>query len=159
MRVHDDIDMRGRLILQKRNAANEIIEELTAHNTIVLSGRDLVAKQFINEPIEPISHVAVGTGSTEVKATDTALASELFRKPINDIDPSVHLTTTSDNKKKVMITADLDFSEANGALTEAGLFNAEDASDPNGVMYNRVVFPPINKTTDFKLTLIWEIVF
>ena len=47
------------------------------------------------------------------------------------------------------------FGEANGALTEAGLFNAAAA----GVMYNRVVFPPINKTADFKLTLIWEIIF
>jgi hypothetical protein len=156
MFISDTLDMQGRLTLQQRNAADEILAEIEANNSIVLSGRDLVAKMFINEPITPISHVAVGTGNLAVNpASDTGLQAELFRKPINPIDPSQHLTTTGDNKKKVTITAELDFSEANGALTEAGLFNAES----DGVMYNRVVFPPINKTTDFKLTLIWEVLF
>jgi hypothetical protein len=156
MNICDALEMKGRLTLQKRNAANEMIEAIEANNSIVLDGRDLVAKLFINEPIAPISHVAVGTGATPVDpAADTELGTELFRKAINPIDPSQHLVTTDENKKKVTITAELDFNEANGALTEAGLFNA----DSGGVMYNRVVFPPINKTTDFKLTLIWEIIF
>jgi len=156
MNISDTLDMRGRLTLQQRNAAGQILAEIDAHNSIVLSGRDLVAKMFINEAIDPISHVAVGTGNAAVNpAADTGLQAELFRKAINPIDPSQHLTTTGDNKKKVTITAELDFNEGNGALTEAGLFNAES----EGVMYNRVVFPPINKTTDFKLTLIWEVIF
>ncbi len=156
MKVSEAIDMQGRLILQKRNSTNEILEEIALKNDIVLSGRDLVAKLFINEAIDPISHIAVGTGTTNVDPTaNTTLENELFRKSIAPIDPSQHLTTTGDNKKKVTITAELDFSEANGALTEAGLFNAE----TGGVMYNRVVFPTINKTSDFKLTLLWEITF
>lgn len=156
MKMHEDIGMKGRLTLQIHDATEKVCSEVTVENSIVLSGRDLVAKQFINETIDPISHIAVGTGSASVDpAADTHLDNELFRKPINPIDPSVHLTTTSENKKKVMITSELDFSEGNGALTEAGLFNAGTA----GVMYNRVVFPPINKTIDFKLTLIWEIIF
>ncbi|HEX2898148.1 MAG TPA: hypothetical protein VHS96_00360, partial [Bacteroidia bacterium] len=85
----------------------------------------------------------------------SALGTELFRKTINPINPALHIATTNDNKKKVTISCDLDFSEGNGALTEAGLFNAA----LGGVMYNRVVFPPVNKTTDFKLTIIWEITF
>ena len=88
-------------------------------------------------------------------AANSQLESELFRKEINPIDITKDLTTTNDNKKKVMITAELDFNEGNGALTEAGLFNA----DSGGIMYNRVVYLPINKTSDFKLTLIWEIIF
>ena len=156
MKYADQMDLKGRLRLQMRNAAGEIVEAFQASNSIVLSGRDLVAKQFVAEPIDPISHVGVGTGATPVDpAGDTALESELFRKPIGPIDPTVHLTTTEDDRKKVVITAELDFNEGNGALTEAGLFNA----DSDGVMYNRVVFLPINKTTDFKLTLLWEIVF
>lgn len=156
MKHVDALDMKGRLTLQKLDARGEIVEQLAADNSIVLSGRDLVAKLFINETIDPISHVAVGTGPSAVNpAADVKLQTELFRKPINPLDPTQHLSTTSDNKKKVVITAELDFNEANGALTEAGLFNAASA----GVMYNRVVFPPINKTADFKLTLIWEIVF
>jgi hypothetical protein len=136
--------------------SNQIVEQISANNNIVLSGRDLVAKLFINEQIAPISHVAVGTGTTKVDPkTDTNLNTELFRKAITKIDPTQNLTTTIDGKKKVKITTELDFNEANGALTEAGLFNA----NAGGVMYNRVVFPAINKTNDFKLTLIWEILF
>ena len=162
MKTRDTLDIKGRLTLQMRNAANEIVREVAANNSIVLSGRDLVAKQFINETIAPISHVAVGTGFTPVDpAADNQLENEIeispgiFRKAINQIDPSVHLTTTADNRKKVLITAELAAEQGNAALTEAGLFN----SDTGGVMYNRVVFPEINKTTDFTLTLIWEILF
>ena len=79
----------------------------------------------------------------------------MFRKDIIPIVPTEHLIDTEDGKKKVFISAELDFTEGNGALTEAGLFN----SDTNGVMYNRVVFAPVNKTEDFKLVLVWEIVF
>ena len=156
MRIADHMDIKGRLTLHVRNAAGVVVEVIRAPNSIVLSGRDLVAKQFINEPINPISHVAVGTGTAAIDPNaDTALDSELFRKPLDPIDTSLHLTTTGDGKKKVVITAELDFNEGNGALTEAGLFN----DGTGGVMYNRVVFLPINKTTDFKLTLLWEIVF
>lgn len=155
MKLSDSIDMKGRLTLQKHNAKGELVEQVEANNSIVLSGRDLVAKLFINQPIDPISHVAVGTGTAAVDPANSRLQTELFRKPINPIDPTQHLQPTSDNKKKVTISAELDFNEANGALTEAGLFNAANV----GVMYNRVVFDPINKSTDFKLTLIWEIVF
>ncbi len=155
MNLQEALDPRGRLTIQKTDARNTLMETIQVHNSIVLSGRDLIAKLFIKEAIEPVSHVAVGTGSAAVQTADAALENEAFRKPISPIDPSLHITTTAANKRKVTISAELDFAEANAALTEAGLFNA--AAD--GVMYNRVVFPPINKTVDFKLTLIWEIIF
>lgn len=155
MNLQEALDPRGQLTIQKTDARNTLMETIQVHNSIVLSGRDLIAKLFVNEAIEPVSHVAVGTGNAAVQAADAKLANEAFRKPISPIDPSLHITTTVANKRKVTISAELDFAEANVALTEAGLFNA--AAD--GVMYNRVVFPPINKTVDFKLTLIWEIIF
>lgn len=155
MNLQDALDPRGQLTVRKMDARDALIETILVHNNIVLSGRDLIAKLFVKQPIDPVSHVAVGTGNAAIQASDTKLASEIFRKPIAPVDPSQHITTTDANKRKVTITADLDFGEANGALTEAGLFNAAAA----GVMYNRVVFPPINKTSDFKLTLIWEIIF
>lgn len=156
MKANEFLDMKGRLTLQKRNAANQVYEEIAANNSIVLKGRDLVAKLFINEKIAPVSHIAVGSGTDAVDPIkNEQLTTELFRKGIDPIDPTQNLVDTSDGRKKVTITAELDFNEANGALTEAGLFNAA----AGGVMYNRVVFPTINKTSDFKLTLIWEILF
>ncbi|MEM0995721.1 MAG: hypothetical protein AAGN35_01520 [Bacteroidota bacterium] len=156
MILNDSIDPKGHLTVQMRNRAGEVVAQTASHNDIVLTGRDLVAKMFIGQSIGSVSHVAVGTDSTPTDPGITsALGSELFRKGINTINPALHLATTPDGKKKVTISCDLDFNEANGALTEAALFN----QSSNGVMYNRVVFPPVNKTSDFKLTLIWEITF
>lgn len=156
MRINSALDMQGRLTIVVKSQDGGVLKSISANNSIVLSGRDLVAKQFINESIDPISHIAVGTGNTPVDATNNKqLESELFRKEINTIDPTTHLVTTPEDRKKVTINTELDFDEGNGPLTEAGLFN----SNSGGVMYNRVVFPPVNKTSDFKLTLLWEIIF
>ena len=156
MRFNSDIDMQGKLTILVKSHDNEVLKRISANNSIVLTGRDLVAKQFINESIHPISHIAVGTGTTPVNATkDSQLEIELFRKEINTIEPTVHLVTTPEDRKKVIITVELDFDDGNGPLTEAGIFN----SKTGGIMYNRVVFPVVNKTVDFKLTLLWEIIF
>lgn len=160
MKILDAMDIKGRLTIQKRNTKNQIIEEVRANNSIVLSGRELVANLFVNDKIKPISEVAVGTGTNEVTINDTKLGNEIFKKNINPIDQQrgdlKFVADTQDAKNtrmQVRITADLQADEALGTLTEAALFTAD------GVMYNRVVFPAINKTKDFQLTLIWEILF
>jgi hypothetical protein len=161
MKLNDSIDMKGRLTLRLSDRDGNLVREIAADNDIVLTGRDLVAKMFAKVAIDPISHIAVGTGTTAVApGTDTALNTEVFRKPIAVIDPAKDITAVG-GKMRVVITTELDNSEpplggaASVALTEAGMFNAA----TGGVMYNRVVFPAVNKTADFKLTLVWEILF
>ncbi|MEM6263407.1 MAG: hypothetical protein AAGI38_12920 [Bacteroidota bacterium] len=155
MNIKEQLDMQGHIFLQLHDQKDDLAREVRAKNSIVQSGRDLVAKLFINETITPVSHLAIGTGNTAVAPGDTALGTELFRKAINPVDPTIDLTVTTDNKIRVRLTAELDFNEGNGNLTEAGLFNDATA----GVMYNRVVFPSVQKTTDFRLTFVWEILF
>lgn len=160
--------MRGRLTLHAFDRAGNPLNTLRANNSIVLPGRDLVAKLFLNEPIDPIRYIAVGTGSKKVEPNvDVQLQNEVFRKELKEVDINKDLmdVTTTDSahtNRKIILSADLDFEEPappeNGQaynLTEAGLFNAA----AGGVMYNRVQFPGINKTSDFKLTLVWEIIF
>ena len=157
MKVSEDLDIKGRLTLQKRNADDEILAEIAVNNTIVLTGRDLVARLFINQPgIRTISHVAVGTDNAVTTGDDKQLKAECFRKEIGIIKPD-EVVTTNQGRRKVTISVDLELGEANSTkpLTEAGLFNAQQG----GVMYNRVIFSPISKTNQFKLTLIWEIIF
>lgn len=55
----------------------------------------------------------------------------------------------------VTLASTFGYDDANGNLTEAGIFN----SDNEGVMYNRVVFPEISKTDKLTLSLIWKISF
>ena len=55
----------------------------------------------------------------------------------------------------VTLSSTFGYEDANGKLTEAGIFN----SDRGGMLYNRVVFPEISKTDKFTLSLIWRITF
>jgi hypothetical protein len=155
MAIQDTMDIKGSLTIQKRDLNNQLVEEIHANNTIVTSGRRLVAKLFskdFKDTIKPVSRIAIGINDKAVSDDDLQLAQEIFHKKINPIKDS-DLVVLPDKRIKLTITADLQAEEGNGELKEAALFNDDK------VMYNRVVFKPINKTPDFTLTLIWEILF
>ena len=161
MRIYDQIDMQGKLTYYVYDSDGNEIHQWSSNNHIVLGGRQMVAKMFLGESIPGISHLAVGTGNREVdEKADQTLDNELLRKPIRLLDLAKDITTLNGGEKepdkiKVTISTEFDFHEANDGLTEAALFN-----QPNGgIMYNRIVFPVINKTKDFKLSLVWEVIF
>lgn len=155
MAIQDTMDIKGSLTIQKRDLNNQLVEEIHANNTIVTSGRRLVAQLFskdFKDTIKPVSHIAIGSNDKAVSDDDLQLAQEIFRKKINPIKDS-DLVVLPDKRIKLTITADLQPKDGNGELKEAALFNEDK------VMYNRVILKPINKTEDFTLTLIWEIIF
>lgn len=156
MAIQDTMDIKGSLTIQKRDLNNQLVEEIHANNTIVTSGRRLVAQLFskdFKDTIKPVSQIAIGGNDKAVSDDDLQLAQEIFRKKINPIKDSDLVLLPDSKRIKLTITADLQAGEGNGELKEAALFNEDK------VMYNRVIFKPINKTTDFTLTLIWEITF
>ena len=158
MKTTEALEMQGRLTFRLCDAAGCTVQALAAPNHIVLSGRDLVARMFAVGGLKPISHLAVGGGSQGVTPEDTRLAAEVARVPINpfQLDRDLLEIATEDGKdkrKKVVINAELSYAQGNATLCEAGLFNED------GILYNRIVFAPVQKTEDFVLTLIWEITF
>ena len=158
----DALDIKGRLTLRLHNAEGALVEETTANNAIMLSGRDLVAKLFLGEVAKPAFHIAVGSNSNPINVENTKLGDEKFRKAVRAVVLANDLTvvgTGDDRRSRLVLSADLDFNEppAAAALTEAGIFTGADVN--NSVMYNRVVFAPVNKTSAFKLTLVWELLF
>lgn len=174
MKYTDALDMQGHLTIHTFDTAGQLIHTAQNRNSIVYSGRDLVAKLFTEQAgIAPIRYLAIGTGNKPVDPFgDTQLQTEVFRKKLKKFDLSKDLTdfllpndSSSQTRRRLILSADLDFDEPlpenNNSqpyeLKEAGLFNASEVG--KGVMYNRVVFPNISKTTDFKLTLVWEIIF
>lgn len=172
MKSTDTLDMQGYLTIHIFNPIGQLIQTTQKHNSIVYSGRDLVARLFANQQISPVRYIAVGTGAKSVDPLDTALQKEVFRKELKTFVPSKDLTDflqdgepISQMRRRIMLSADLGFiepplEENNDEayeLREAGLFNS--AEPGTGVMYNRVVFPSIRKNLDFKLTLVWEIIF
>lgn len=170
----DGLAMKGRLHIRRFDRHGRLVEGIAADNAIVFSGRQLVARMFYDKDTDRISHLAIGTGNKAVQPDqDTNLETEVFRKKLKDFDVNQDLTEveieepTGEKKRRscIRLSADLDFQEPNPkqnndqpyVLQEAGLFN--ESGKNKGIMYNRVVFPPISKTPDFKLTLVWEIIF
>lgn len=112
------------------------------HNMIVNTGFDFVCDAMgkaTSRPA-PMGYIGVGSGATNVSATQTELASELKR-----IASTYNHTTGT---KVFTVSAKFDAGVATGAITEAGVFNAA----TSGVMLDRVVFPVINKGADDTLT-------
>ena len=155
MKMNDSIDMKGRLTLRLENANGETVQEIAADNDIMLTGRDLVAKLLTaTAGAAFISSIGVGTGVAAIDVTHTKLEKEIVRKKFKAT--AINPESTADGSRiKLTVSADLEFNEAIGVLTEAAIFNSEVMGD--GVMYNRVRFEPVTKTKDFKLTLVWDI--
>ena len=157
--------MQGTLMIQLTDLSGQVVRQMSCQNRIVASGRNLVAQLFGGQsggvPPGRVTHMAVGTDNTPPIDADTTLKAERApRKTIANVDYS-EITEGEGNtlvkRVRARLTAVFDFNDANGAeaLQEAGIFTADTA----GVMYNRVVFDPVTKTSAFKLTLLWDIVF
>lgn len=58
-----------------------VLKEWTTENLITNNGRTLLITRVGNNTPDPISHIALGTGSTPAAFTDTALVSEKARVP------------------------------------------------------------------------------
>jgi hypothetical protein len=102
-------------------------------NLVVDTGLELLAMRMKNNAENPLTHIAVGTGTNAVLASNTALQTQLFRKAIDNIDtPGLTLIA------EVTFTA----GEANDTWRECGMFNAA----VGGVLFNRLL---INYTKSF----------
>jgi len=154
--LRDDLGIRGRLIVRKYDLAGVLVQEVAAHNDITLTGRHLVSRLFSkdNANVAKVTNMAVGKSDKVFDQADAALGGEIFRTPITSIETSEVLDPGS-GRKRVMLRmyGELPEDKANDVLREAGL-----VTDDN-VLYNRVTFPAITKTQQFKLTLVWEITF
>jgi hypothetical protein len=87
--------------------------------------------------------IALGTGTTAAASTQSALVTELDRNAAT----YAHTAGT----KTLTFSAGFVAGDATGAITEAGVFNAATA----GIMFDRVVFPVVNKGADDSLTAVF----
>jgi hypothetical protein len=115
-------------------------------NLVVTAGRNHIADQMAEQDEAGMSHMAIGTGTTAVDATDTALETELDR---NALSSTTQGTGTDANK--VTYVGDWAAGDGTGAITEAGIFNSASA----GTMLCRTVFSVKNKGAGDTLTLTW----
>jgi hypothetical protein len=142
--IDESMQLHGAMTLIIHRA-NGDTETLHKDNLIVNVGFDFIADSIGKSASRPsvMGYIALGTGTTAAAATQSALVTEIDRNAAT----YAHTAGT----KTFTFTADFLAGDATGAITEAGVFNA--ASD--GIMFDRVVFPVVNKGADDSLTAVF----
>lgn len=159
MSIREDLTIAGRLTLRMYSAADgRLAEERVAHNDITLKGRELVARLFNADlaatDIPRVSRIVVGGDDHAFNPADTALGKRVGSTRISSIVEETVTDSGGKPRKLLRLTGELREQDSNAELREAGLFTENEE-----LMYNRVTFKPINKSAEFKLTLVWEITF
>ncbi|MBC7128394.1 MAG: hypothetical protein H5T45_01515 [Thermoplasmatales archaeon] len=147
--INENIKLKGQFNI-KHIRDGKVIDERTYDNIIVNGGKAAVAGLILNDVtgIDKFDYIAIGTGTTEENATQTALVNEVMRT--NATGSRVTTTVTDDTAQLV---ATFNFSSSY-AITEAGVFNASS----NGIMLCRKVFSAINVGNGDALQITYKIV-
>lgn len=163
MSLHETLDIAGRLTLRLHAPDGRVVDERVAHNDITIHGRSLVARLFnVRTEAEPprVSRMCVGSSGDPFDAQKNALGAVVGCVPIESVEEETVADAGGRPRRRLRITGELGTGQCNGELREAGLFTARDGRDPAAeIMYNRVTFKPINKSPEFQLTLVWDILF
>lgn len=144
--------MSGRLTLVLRDEHGREVERRAVKNLITDAGRNLVAMFFAGRiPVAPMLFIAVGSDDTVVEAGDTALKAFVAEGEARNIGVEGNVAT---------VTATLAATGTGEAqpLKEAGI-RIKVSGQPDPVLYNRVVFPVVNKSPNMEMTLSWEVTF
>lgn len=161
--MHEILDIAGRLTLRLHAPDGRVVDERVAHNDITLAGRSLVARLFnVREEAEVprVSRMCVGSSGEAFDARKKALGAVIGCVPVASVEASDVTDAAGKARRRLRITGELGTGQCNGELREAGLFTAENPENrATEVMYNRVTFAPINKSSEFQLTLVWDIIF
>lgn len=133
----DKLKLKGSFtgILRHKDGSVEVRRK---DNLILNVGFDFIADAIGNASSRPacMAYTAVGTGTTATEPTQTGLVTELARKAAT----YAHVAGT----KVFTFTTKFAEGEATGAITEAGICNANSA----GIFLDRVTFSVINKGDD-----------
>ena len=123
-------------------------------NLITDAGKHLVANLFAGTFTGPFEmFIAVGLDGTKAEPTDTKL-----RDPIDNKDGTTATAVVSGSLATVKATLPMtDDGDDTLELKEAGIRITAAGIEP--VLYNRVTFPVVSKSSNLEMTLSWEVTF
>ena len=129
------------------------VKELHISNLITNTGKAFMAAR-INDAsaLDPMTYIAVGTGTTAANASDTALGSEISDSGLSRASATVSRTTTDTSLDTAQLVHTFTASGSK-AVTESGVFNAASS----GIMLCRQVFSAINVISGDTLEMTWKI--
>lgn len=143
-KVTEDLNATGLVKIVHSNAQGEIVKEYNVPNLVVTSGRNYIASRIAGTTQAVMNHMAIGTGNATPGASDIALVAQTGR---------VSLGNTTVAANAVTYTATFGAGVGDGAITEAGIFNA----DTSGTMLCRTTFPVVNKASGDTIAITWVV--
>lgn len=140
--VNEQLSMTGHLQIRLND---ELVRDIP--NLVVTAGKGFVASRMIGTSAGVMSHMEVGTGTTDPAAGDTALQSA--------VSSSRTAFSSSAAVSGAVVTYITTFAAGTGtgALTEAGIFNASSG----GTMLCRTEFSVVNKGASDSMTITWTV--
>ena len=153
--MNESIKLTGQLRLILRDAkTGRIKADDTYKNMVLTLAKNAIADRLRGTSANnrgTITYIGVGTGTTAPVAGNTKLEAELFRKLLSVRE----ISASGDNIAE--FTVFFTTSEANGSLSEAGLFgdNASATTD-SGILYCRTLINRV-KTASDTLTMVWQL--
>jgi hypothetical protein len=145
-KVTEELKATGLVKIVQTNAAGEIVKEFNVPNLVVTAGKAHIAAKIAATTNSPaaMTHMAIGTGTATPGASDTALGTQTGRVSLSG---SVVSTNT------ITYTATFPAGTGDGAITEAGIFNASSG----GTMLCRSTFPVVNKSAGDTIAITWVV--
>ena len=140
----DFLSAKGALSIVVKDSNGDLKQELNVTNLVVDTGLAYIASRMKDASATAMSHMAIGSGTNDPAAGDTALQTELGR---------VALTSTTVTNNSVAYVASFPAGTGTGAVTEAGIFNAASG----GTMLCRTEFAVINKAAGDSMTITWTV--
>jgi hypothetical protein len=137
--IKDGLTLKGKLAIAING---ETVKEVD--NLVVTDGKEYVASRMKDASTTAMSRMAIGTGTNNAAASDSALQSEAAR---------VALTSTTVSGADVTYVATFGAGTGTGAITEAGILNAASS----GTMLCRTKFDVVNKGASDSMTITWTV--
>jgi hypothetical protein len=141
--IQETVKAKGELQIKLYGPDGKLKQEKTVHNLVVTTGKTFIAARMVGTPTA-MSHMAIGSGTTDPAVGDTTLQTELGR---------VSLTSSASAGAVVTYVASFGAGTGTGAVTEAGILNASSA----GTLLCRTEFAVINKGADDSMSITWTI--
>ena len=137
--INDGLKLTGKLIIALNGRTVQEVD-----NLVVTAGKGYVASRIKDATATAMSHMAIGSGTNNPAAGDTALQTELGR---------VALTSTAVSAAVVTYVATFGAGTGTGAVTEAGILNASSS----GTLLCRTEFSVVNKGSSDSMTVTWTV--
>ncbi len=142
----DFFNLKGELCIQIFDQEGVETFKQVVPNLVVTAGKVWVTNLMQSGTGTPMSYMAVGTGTNAAAVGDTTLQTETAR-----VATTVAGGTASTNT--LQFVGLFGAGVGTGALTEAGIFNANAA----GTMLSRTVYTTVNKGASDTLQITWTI--